>query len=444
MRILFATYAEKTHFWAMVPLAWALQSAGHEVRVATQPALLDTVTGAGLSAVAVGRNHTLYDFVREVAADADGAEEDDWFDFAENDPAVLTPEHLDAGYDQVVLWWWRAFNDSMIDDLVTVAKRWQPDLIVWEAITFAGPVAAAVTGAAHARYVWGADLFTRMRRRHLAALAARGAAPREDVLAYWLGARAGRYGAHFNEDMTTGQFTIDAIPDSLRLRPGLGLDLGLDYLPVRPVSYNGGSVVEPWLRTPPARPRVCLTLGVSATDRPIGYSVSTAELLDALADLDVEVVATLPDAERAKLARVPANARVTAFVPLNVLAATCSVVIHHGGIGTYNTCLLAGVPQFVVPTKLFDLGVRAEHLAAEGAGLAVPPTELTPDLVRSGVSRLIGDPSFRANAARLRAEILALPSPNDAVTAIEERVSRHRAESLRAGGPTVERSFVDA
>ncbi len=36
MRVLFTTYAEKTHFLAMAPLAWALRTAGHEVVVASQ------------------------------------------------------------------------------------------------------------------------------------------------------------------------------------------------------------------------------------------------------------------------------------------------------------------------------------------------------------------------------------------------------------------------
>lgn len=60
MRILFATYSEKTHFLSMVPLAWALRSAGHDVRVASQPELVDVITTAGLPAVPVGEDHKLW------------------------------------------------------------------------------------------------------------------------------------------------------------------------------------------------------------------------------------------------------------------------------------------------------------------------------------------------------------------------------------------------
>ncbi|MEV1049524.1 hypothetical protein AB0J18_31200, partial [Streptomyces sp. NPDC049916] len=57
MRVLFVLYAEKTHLYIQVPLARALEAAGHEVRVASQPELAPEITRAGLTAVAVGRDH---------------------------------------------------------------------------------------------------------------------------------------------------------------------------------------------------------------------------------------------------------------------------------------------------------------------------------------------------------------------------------------------------
>ena len=44
------------------------------------------------------------------------------------------------------------------------------------------------------------------------------------------------------------------------------------------------------------------------------------EVIDSLADLDVDVVATLPQGEQSRLDRVPANVRVVDWVPLHVLA----------------------------------------------------------------------------------------------------------------------------
>src|SRR5690606_25355546 len=60
VRVLIATYSEKTHFLGMVPMAWALVTLGHEVRVATHPESAGLFAGTGLTSVSVGGDHSLY------------------------------------------------------------------------------------------------------------------------------------------------------------------------------------------------------------------------------------------------------------------------------------------------------------------------------------------------------------------------------------------------
>lgn len=48
MRVLFATWAASAHLYNLVPLAWAFVAAGHEVRIASQPALASTLAATGL------------------------------------------------------------------------------------------------------------------------------------------------------------------------------------------------------------------------------------------------------------------------------------------------------------------------------------------------------------------------------------------------------------
>jgi len=45
MRVLFTSWAWPTHLYAMVPLARACRAAGHDVVVASPPALADTIAG---------------------------------------------------------------------------------------------------------------------------------------------------------------------------------------------------------------------------------------------------------------------------------------------------------------------------------------------------------------------------------------------------------------
>ncbi|MBR8745597.1 nucleotide disphospho-sugar-binding domain-containing protein, partial [Nocardiopsis sp. MG754419] len=96
------------------------------------------------------------------------------------------------------------------------------------------------------------------------------------------------------------------------------------------VPFNGPAVVPRWLRADPERPRVALTLGLSAVERLAGYSVSVGEVLRSLAGLDVEVVATVAASHQRDLPELPDNVRVVEFAPLHALLPTCSAVVHHG------------------------------------------------------------------------------------------------------------------
>ncbi|MEE2052811.1 activator-dependent family glycosyltransferase [Nocardiopsis tropica] len=408
MRVLIATQAERTHFLGMVPLAWALRAAGHEVRVASQPALGPVVSATGLPFVPVGRDHLLRRVMRQYHA-MTGGEEDD-FDMAEDRDEVLTWDYLLEGYRLMVPWWWRMVNDPMEQDLVAFCREWRPDLVVWEPITFSAAIAARACGAAHVRYLWGADIFARTRARFLERMAEQPEADREDPLAAWLGARAARYGVEFSEELVHGQATVEQVPASLRV----DTPPHLDYLPVRYVPYNGRAVVPHWLRTPPERPRIGLSLGTSATEWYGEHQLSPQEALKGLADLDVEVVATLPAHEQAKLGAVPDNTRLVDYVPLHALAPTCAAMITHGGPGTVLTALTSGIPQLLAPNaNMFDTVLLSGLVRDRGAALLLPPDRVTPDAVADGVRALLHDPSLTRAARTLRHDIAAMPTPAD-------------------------------
>jgi glycosyltransferase (activator-dependent family) len=420
VRVLIASFAERTHFIGMVPLAWALRAAGHEVRVASQPALIDVVATTGLTGVPVGRDHMLTAVVNSARRfGADGPE----FDLT-TDPRELTWEELRSAYEQIVLpLWWKVINEPMIADLTDLCLSWRPDLVLWEPLTFAGGIAAKACGAAHARVPFALDLSARLRGGCLLRLAEQPGRRSEDPLGRWLGRRAGAYGCDFSEDLVLGQFTVDCMPPSVRPE----VDPPLDRVNMRFVDYNGRSVVPGWLRVPPERPRVCLTLGTTATERMGGYAVSVDRLLDGLADLDVEIVATIPAGERDRLGPVPDNVRLVGFTPLHVLAPTCEVLINHGGAGTICTGLLHGVPQLLVMDHYFDESLWGRSLTELGAGLALKAGEATPDGIRERLTRMLGTPDFRHGAARIREEMLGMPTPSMVVPELEGRVPAHRS-----------------
>ncbi|MFE7312936.1 activator-dependent family glycosyltransferase [Streptomyces sp. NPDC057555] len=421
MRVLFAVIPEKTIFLSMVPLAWALRTAGHEVRFACQPSFAPVVTQAGLTAVPVGRDSDVFRMARR---DPEGLEaarvglHAPW-DAAE-DPSKARWEPMLGGYYDAVEKGHKPENFPLIAGLVEFARHWRPDLVLWDPLTYAAPIAATATGAAHARILFGADVFGVARAHFLRLKAQQPADRRTDHLADWLGGYARKYGGEFTEAMVTGHFTVDQFPRSLQIEAD-----GLDYLRMQFVPYNGPATVPGWLWSRPERPRVALTMGLTATDLFDGYTISAQDVLDALGELDIEVVATLADAEKSRLRRVPDNARLLPFVPLHALAPTCAAVIHHAGPGTLGTVARYGVPQLSIPYS-FDEPLLAQKLTEHGAGLEVAHTAATGPALRDQLRRLLDDGAFRARAADLRTELLALPTPNQLVPRLEELTARHR------------------
>jgi glycosyltransferase (activator-dependent family) len=415
MRVLFTTYPEKTHFMLMAPLAWALRTAGHEVLVAVQPKFVDEVTQAGLTAVPLGSDRDLW----QIMARFPGWLNDSgvgWpapYDAVERRPEDITWDDLVAGYQHQIRRWHKASNVPMMADLVEFAGHWRPDVVIWEPTTYAGAVAAQACGAAHGRMLVGADVFGIARDHFLRLRGERPAEDAADPMADWLGSYARRYGFEFTEDLITGQFTIDVLPPSLQMHASGR------YVPLRYTPYGGPAVVPKWLWAPPQRPRVALTMGLSVIDHEASYPVSLPDLLDQVSDLDIELVATVTEADQRKLDRVPDNARLVPYVPLHALLPTCSAAIHHAGVGTLATTALYGVPQLSLPWDV-DQPALAGKVAAQQAGLAIHSTKATGEAVRENLLRLLHEPAFGEGAARLREEMLAQPTPNQVVGVLEE------------------------
>ncbi|GAA1306623.1 DUF1205 domain-containing protein [Streptomyces sanglieri] len=431
MRVLFVTLAASPHFHVQVPLAWALRTAGHEVRVASQPDLMDTINAAGLPATPVGPRLAQDESVEELRRRQEKAAErlaeppdaQELMRMAEDRPELLTPDFLDGLFTVMTSAIFQNFSaEETVDDLVGLARRWRPDLVVWDTLMMGGAIAARASGAAHARLLYGLDLVGTMRERHLASLAGRAPELREDPLAEWLGWTAARYGGGFTEDLVTGQWTLDPAPASLRP------PTALPWVPVRHVPYNGRSVVPEWLREAPSRRRVCLTLGLSFREVMGGDQASIPDLLTALGELDAEVVATLDAGQLAEVGQVPENVRVVDFVPLDALLPSCSAIVHQGGFGTVQNALAHGVPQVVVPNDLWDIYPRAELIERSGAGVRLSGTgPLRPAELRELVARVLDDPSYARNAARLRDEMRAAPSPAELVPRLQELTELHRS-----------------
>ncbi|QUQ65446.1 activator-dependent family glycosyltransferase [Kutzneria sp. CA-103260] len=420
MRVLFTQHAANAHLFLVVPIAWAAKAAGHEVVVATQPDILDSVTRTGLTAVSVGRPSDIAERLAQLPPEEQifGS----GFDIAEERPEVLSYEYVrdclaafasPLALDLIT-------DESMYDDLVAFCRSWRPDLVVWDSITFPGPVAAKACGAAHIRSTFGRDHWGRMRTLFHKLRAEQAGGSTEDPVADWITEKLARYDCEYDEHVLLGHATLDSMPSWMKF------DVDGEHLPVRFVPYNGPAEIPSWLRGPAARPRVCFTLGVSGREVWAGKgSIRAQELFDAVGDLDLEVVATLNAHQFGRDVKVPDNVRLVDFVPLNALLPTCSAIVQHGGTGSTMTALVHGVPQLFVPAALYDEAGVARRLADRGAALVIDPAELSAETVRAGLLRLLDEPSFRVAADAVRREMAATPSPHDVVADMADIAARH-------------------
>jgi UDP:flavonoid glycosyltransferase YjiC (YdhE family) len=389
MRALFVTWAWPSHFYPMVQLAWAMQAAGHDVRVAGQPALTDVITRAGLTAVPVGRDVDTLRISRPFFK---------WI--ADQDRPVEWADLQQKGTSSVRMYVMLA--EAMVDDTIALTRSWRPDIIVHEATTFAGPLAAAVTGTPTVRHIHGVDFTFQTHPFEAEALA--------DISA--------RLGLDTVE--TLGVATVDPCPPSMQV-PGDVRRLPISYTP-----YNGPAVLPGWLREPPARRRICVTWGTSTSTLTGSRMFLPPQVIAAARDLDAEIVVTVTAQDAALLEDVPANVRVVESVPLHLVLGTCDAVVHQGGNGTILTAVRYGVPQLVLP-QLPDQLFYCAKLVETGAAAQLRADEVSDEALRSRVAAVLLEPGYRSAAARLRDEMLDQPSAAQTVGALEQIAECHQA-----------------
>ncbi|MGC7102056.1 nucleotide disphospho-sugar-binding domain-containing protein [Amycolatopsis lurida] len=418
MRVLIAANPEKSTFLYLVPFAWALRTAGHEVRVASQPRFAAVITQAGLTAVPVGWDVDKWAGVApEVLEAARAGLPEPW-------NIVTAPDKVDwestlKAHIEAVEQIHQPDNFPMIDGLVRYAQHWKPHLIIWEPLCYAGPIAAKATGATHARILFGIDVFGLTRQLFLHHKNQQPPHNQTDPLANWLNTYGHKYNYTFTEDMTTGHFTIDQLPPSLQEHA-----TNLHYLPMQHIPYGGPAAIPHWLRTPPPKPRVALTLGLTATEIFNGYNIPLPDIITTLATLDIELIATIATTEQHKLTHIPNNTRITPYTPWHTLAPTCTAVIHHAGAATLTTTARWPIPQLSLHHH-FDQPILARKLTTQGTGLDLPTTHATPTAIHHKLHQLLTNPTHQQHAQQLTNEIHNTPTPNHTIPHIEQLTTHH-------------------
>jgi UDP:flavonoid glycosyltransferase YjiC (YdhE family) len=362
MRVLFTACPLHGHVNTLLPLAQAAQRSGHEAIVATGADLVPHVERHGLAAWPVG------------------------------------PTHREGGNGSATPWieYFLTMAERRAHDLVPRAAEWRPDLVVSEETELAGPVAAAAAGAR--RVVHGLGQMPPIRIW--------------DAFAPTVEALHQRWGVS-GGDALRDETYLDVCPPSLqpegeRIWPHSRPIRPLPGLPVAGERLPGTLTARRRERT------VHLTLGTVFHDAPAVFEAALAGLRRLPIDL---VVTTGPGTDPERFGPQPANVLLAPYLPHALLLPRCRLVVSHGGAGIMFGALAHGLPQLVLPQGA-DQFMNADAVRRTGSGLVLEPGHVTADAVAAAAGRLLTEPSFSAAAARLGAEISAMPGPDEVLAAL--------------------------
>jgi UDP:flavonoid glycosyltransferase YjiC (YdhE family) len=373
MRVLVLSNPVPTHFTQLVPLAWALRAAGHEVLVGAQPDVIPTVRSAGLVAASAGEPFEATKGVQRKLTDGKRLRET--FD-------RKPPEEM--GFFAAV---WIRQARVVLPEYLAIARSFRPQLIVSNHVEFSSLLVGGAEGVPVVGHRWGVDPISvpgmRDARAELADL-------------------AGDLGL---DGLPLPAETLDPCPPSLQLP---SIESGT---PIRFVPFNGTGVLPSWHRPEPGVRRVVVTLG-TATLALNGVPHVRRVLLACATIPDIEVIATCDEAYWDALGPMPPQVRLVAPTPLHLFFDTCDAVVHHGGGGTSLTATAFGLPQLVLPqwSDQFDMG---ERLQAVGAGISLDDvaSQDDPATLADALQTLLSLPEHRKAAEELSHEMAGMPSP---------------------------------
>jgi MGT family glycosyltransferase len=156
------------------------------------------------------------------------------------------------------------------------------------------------------------------------------------------------------------------------------------------------TVQLPW-KANDKRPLVLASFSTAFEQRSVDKVQRT---LDALAPLNVRVVATTAGLVKSEELEIPANAVVFPYAQHDAIMKHASLVVMHGGHGTAMRSLKNGVPTIVMPGLAGDQAPIARTMEEWGAGIALPG-DASVEAIRSAAERIFSDSSYAQTAQRL-------------------------------------------
>lgn len=368
MRVLMTCQPFYSHLVpVLVPAAKALRRAGHEVAVATAPAMAPHLAAAGIEHLPLPNVLTLTELVARRAAAPKG-------DVREASGSLTI-----------------AFAGTLAGvfarDVLEVARSWRPDVLVRECKEFGGYLAAEKLGLPQA--VLDTSPYSALNLPMV-----------RDALN---GQRA-EFGldtvdepGHPEGFLLAGVVPAAWYPDELRV------STARHYRPAPLAGPLDASLLD----LPDDRPLVLAGLGsVARTFVPETPKVLET-MITALGDVPCTAVVALGSDPDEWAGSRPGNVRLMSFVPQQLLLESADLVLTHGGFGSVAEAIRAGTPMVLLP-MFSDQSHNAARTAGLGLGLQLDVESATPASLAESCALALAGP-YRHRAAAMSRQSRACP-----------------------------------
>jgi zeaxanthin glucosyltransferase len=176
----------------------------------------------------------------------------------------------------------------------------------------------------------------------------------------------------------------------------------------------------PWNRLD-NRPMIYASLGTTRNVQPNVLRM----IAMACQCLEVQLVVSLGNRFEPELfADLPGGPIVVKYAPQLELLKLATIVVTHAGSNTVLEALMEGKPMIAIPVA-YDQPAISLRLARCGVAEVLPIMRLTPARIRTAVTRILNDCSYREAALTIQNDIRSINGSARAADVIEEALARY-------------------
>jgi MGT family glycosyltransferase len=423
-KVFFAPVHVAGHFFPTIPLAKSLRARGHDVSYLSECNMREVVEGEGIEYFRVGPGV--------------------WAgNIAERFPKIRRLKG-NARIHYILKDAYLRLTPHYIRDAVPILEEARPDLLVFDPLSFPGPILAERTGIPWVT----TSMFLGMIPGNGSPPYSLGWPPARNPLqrafykVVWMAliAYCRRYDAVINRirrefglPRKRMAFLQSSLSPYLYLSfTSSDIEYPIHHLPPQ-VHLVGPSVwssprnyaTPEWLRAfPQRRPAVYFTIGTveSAYDRRF-FSIA-AEAVRASPQIEAVMTVCYDGPDIRNLA-VPPNLRIEKYVPNALIVPKVDLVVHHGGFSTTLDCLMKGTPSIVIPFE-GDQNENGRRVSYLRAGYRMRYKELTAERLREAIFRALADRSLAARSREIAGSLERQNGPERAADLVETLLRTRR------------------